>query len=260
MNNLEVIFAVRDSPDGGHEGRALGQAIFIEAESIEELRENVRGAVQAHFPPDAAPAIIRLHFIHDEVLVAGEASTRPDKSVQPPKHLSKEGKKLALDYFNHVETQVALAAQTAYLVLVADTLLIALFVGISKGSQSTILGLFIMSVLLVASGLAFALQAATPHIRRTGHLFYVRTIADLEMEEYCQMFRDHDGGKTLHDELLKSLWGKSRWLKTMFYRTRWAIGLTLLGTVVMFFAFVLDEKASAGPRPLPPSYHSLPFH
>ena len=68
----EIIFEVReDQADGGYVASALGYDIFTEAENLDELRENVRDAVQCHFGDGAAgaiPGIIRLHFIRDEVL------------------------------------------------------------------------------------------------------------------------------------------------------------------------------------------------
>jgi len=70
MKNSEIIFAVEESPEGVYEARALGHSIFTQAESMEELREMVRDAVRCHFEADTIPAVIRLHFVHDEVIVA----------------------------------------------------------------------------------------------------------------------------------------------------------------------------------------------
>jgi hypothetical protein len=64
----ELIFLVEEAPEGGFTARALGQSIFTEAESLEELRRNVRDAVQCHFDDGKAPKVIRLHFVRDEVL------------------------------------------------------------------------------------------------------------------------------------------------------------------------------------------------
>jgi len=64
----ELIFLVEEAPEGGYTARALGHSIFTEAESLEELRENVRDAVQCHFDEGKAPKVIRLHFVRDEVL------------------------------------------------------------------------------------------------------------------------------------------------------------------------------------------------
>jgi hypothetical protein len=64
----ELIFLVEEAPEGGFTARALGQSIFTEAESLEELRRNVRDAVQCHFDEGKAPKVIRLHFVRDEVL------------------------------------------------------------------------------------------------------------------------------------------------------------------------------------------------
>ena len=51
----ELIFLVEDAPEGGYTARALGQSIFTEADSLEELRRNVRDAVQCHFDEGHAP-------------------------------------------------------------------------------------------------------------------------------------------------------------------------------------------------------------
>jgi hypothetical protein len=70
MKVSEIIFAVEESPEGGYEARALGHSIFTQADSLEELREMVRDAVRCHFDTDSIPAVIRLHFVHDEVIPA----------------------------------------------------------------------------------------------------------------------------------------------------------------------------------------------
>ena len=66
----EIIFEVReDEVDGGYTAAALGFGIHTEAESIDELRRNVREAVDCYFDEtQAAPKLIRLHFVRDEVL------------------------------------------------------------------------------------------------------------------------------------------------------------------------------------------------
>ncbi len=70
MAESEIIFEVReDEADGGYTARALGHSIFTEADTLEELRKNVREAADCHFDEDAeAPKIIRLHFVRDEVM------------------------------------------------------------------------------------------------------------------------------------------------------------------------------------------------
>jgi hypothetical protein len=69
MSN-EIIFIVTDSPEGGFEARALGHSIFTEADSADELRTMVRDAVACHFDEAERPAVIRLHFVREEVLAA----------------------------------------------------------------------------------------------------------------------------------------------------------------------------------------------
>lgn len=66
----EVIFEVReDEAESGFVARALGHAIFTEGGTMEELRVNVREAVDCHFDGgENAPSAIRLHFVRDEVM------------------------------------------------------------------------------------------------------------------------------------------------------------------------------------------------
>ena len=64
----ELIFLVEEAPEGGFTARALGHSIFTEGETLEELRRNVREAVQCHFDEGKAPQVIRLHFVREEVL------------------------------------------------------------------------------------------------------------------------------------------------------------------------------------------------
>jgi hypothetical protein len=59
MNGTEIIFEVEESPEGSFEARALGHAIFTEADTFEELRQMVRDAVRCHFDSETAP---RLRF------------------------------------------------------------------------------------------------------------------------------------------------------------------------------------------------------
>ncbi|MBV8186734.1 MAG: 2-oxoisovalerate dehydrogenase [Alphaproteobacteria bacterium] len=67
---VEIIFVVEEAPEGGYLARAVGEAIFTEAESVPELHDRLRDAVQCHFDPGTAPKLIRLHFVRDEVIAA----------------------------------------------------------------------------------------------------------------------------------------------------------------------------------------------
>jgi hypothetical protein len=66
----EIIFLVENSPEGGFTARALGHSIFTDAETTDELHTNVRDAIACHFDTAEKPAIIRLHFVRDEVIAA----------------------------------------------------------------------------------------------------------------------------------------------------------------------------------------------
>lgn len=64
----ELIFLVEDAPEGGYTARALGQAIFTEADDLPSLKEQIRDAVHCHFDEGKEPSMIRLHFVREEVM------------------------------------------------------------------------------------------------------------------------------------------------------------------------------------------------
>ncbi len=64
----ELIFVVTEAPEGGFTARALGEAIFTEADDVAALRERVRDAVRCHFDEGKAPRVVRLHFVRDDVI------------------------------------------------------------------------------------------------------------------------------------------------------------------------------------------------
>ena len=66
----EIIFLIEDAPEGGYTARALGASIFTEADSLDDLRINIREAVVCHFDSANAPKMIRLHFVREEVIPA----------------------------------------------------------------------------------------------------------------------------------------------------------------------------------------------
>jgi hypothetical protein len=64
----EIIFIVEEAPEGGFVARALGDAIFTEADELESLHANIRDAVRCHFDEGHAPKVIRLHFVREQVI------------------------------------------------------------------------------------------------------------------------------------------------------------------------------------------------
>jgi predicted RNase H-like HicB family nuclease len=64
----EVFFVVEEALEGGFTAKALGESIFTEAETMDELRVNVKEAVECHFDADKMPKLIRLHLVKEEVI------------------------------------------------------------------------------------------------------------------------------------------------------------------------------------------------
>jgi predicted RNase H-like HicB family nuclease len=68
----EILFIVEESDEGGYTAHAVDASIVTEADSLDELRENVRDAVRCHYDDDDVyrPKLIRLHLVRDEVIAA----------------------------------------------------------------------------------------------------------------------------------------------------------------------------------------------
>lgn len=64
----EIIFEVTEDAEGGFMAEAIGESIFTQADSWDELKANVKEAVQAFYFDAAPPRSIRLHLVRDEVL------------------------------------------------------------------------------------------------------------------------------------------------------------------------------------------------
>ena len=70
MPVTEIIFEItEDEVDGGYSATALGYGIHTQGDSVDDIRRNVREAVECYFDDGMPrPKLIRLHFVRDEVL------------------------------------------------------------------------------------------------------------------------------------------------------------------------------------------------
>jgi len=66
----EIIFLIEEDPEGGFTARALGESIFTEGETMEEVKVNIKEAVDCHFDDGKKPKLIRLHMVKEEVILA----------------------------------------------------------------------------------------------------------------------------------------------------------------------------------------------
>jgi predicted RNase H-like HicB family nuclease len=65
----EIIFLIEEDPEGGYNAQALGESIFTQGETTEELKENIKDALRCHFDDiNNIPKIIRLHFVREDIL------------------------------------------------------------------------------------------------------------------------------------------------------------------------------------------------
>lgn len=65
----ELIFEVKeDEVDGGFVASALGVGIHTQGETIEDLKKNIKEAIDCYFDdPQEKSALVRLHQVKDEV-------------------------------------------------------------------------------------------------------------------------------------------------------------------------------------------------
>ena len=68
MTDAELIFLIEEAAEGGYTARALGHAIYTEADTLAELKAMVQDAVRCHFDEAERPAIARLHLVRDELI------------------------------------------------------------------------------------------------------------------------------------------------------------------------------------------------
>ena len=66
----ELIFEVTQEDDGGFCAECLTESIVTEADTWDQLRQNVKEVVRAFYfdQPERLPASIRLRLVKDEVL------------------------------------------------------------------------------------------------------------------------------------------------------------------------------------------------
>jgi predicted RNase H-like HicB family nuclease len=64
----EIFFLVEEALEGGYTARAMGESIFTEGDTLDELKTNIREAIQCHFDEAVTPKVIRLHFVKEEII------------------------------------------------------------------------------------------------------------------------------------------------------------------------------------------------
>jgi predicted RNase H-like HicB family nuclease len=65
----ELVFDISEDAGGGYVAECLSENIVTQGDTWEELRANVREAVEAFFFDRTKPQAIRLHLVRNEVLL-----------------------------------------------------------------------------------------------------------------------------------------------------------------------------------------------
>ena len=64
----EIMFEITNQEDGGYTAECLTEPISTQADSWDQLRDEVRDAVSAYFFDRPKPSRIRLHLVRNEIL------------------------------------------------------------------------------------------------------------------------------------------------------------------------------------------------
>lgn len=64
----EIVFEITQEADGGFCAECLTESIFTQGDTWDQLRTNVREAIEAFYFDRPKPTGIRLHLVRDEML------------------------------------------------------------------------------------------------------------------------------------------------------------------------------------------------
>jgi hypothetical protein len=66
-----LMFEVTEDIDGGYVAECLTEGIVTQGDTLEELRANIKDAVQGFYFDGEMPSVVRMRLVEDEVLMAG---------------------------------------------------------------------------------------------------------------------------------------------------------------------------------------------
>jgi hypothetical protein len=66
-----LMFEVTEDADGGYVAECLTESIVTQGDTWEELRANVKDAVEGFYFDGEKPSVVRMRLVKDEVLMAG---------------------------------------------------------------------------------------------------------------------------------------------------------------------------------------------
>jgi predicted RNase H-like HicB family nuclease len=64
----ELVFEITEEAEGGYSAECLTETILTQGDTWEELRANVKDAVEGYFFDGVKPESIRLHLVRNEII------------------------------------------------------------------------------------------------------------------------------------------------------------------------------------------------
>ncbi len=66
-----LMFEVTEDVDGGYVAECLTESIVTQGDTWEELRVNIKDAVEGFYFDGEKPSVVRMRLVKDEVLMTG---------------------------------------------------------------------------------------------------------------------------------------------------------------------------------------------
>jgi hypothetical protein len=63
-----INFYIEEDIVSGYNARTINHGIFTQGDTIDELKDNIKDAINCHFDTGKSPQIVRLHFVRQELM------------------------------------------------------------------------------------------------------------------------------------------------------------------------------------------------
>jgi predicted RNase H-like HicB family nuclease len=65
----EITFLVKEAEEGGYYAEAVGVGIFAEGDTVEKLKESIKGGIECYFnKSNETPKVAHLQFVKEETM------------------------------------------------------------------------------------------------------------------------------------------------------------------------------------------------
>ena len=162
--------------------------------------------------------------------------------------MSELKEKIGLELFNHIEGQVEFGDTKAALLVAADAILIGAYLsvvgefGLTQRISRISVAIIILASLIIMIAYSLSLWTIIPnpkHGKINSLLLYSYIATFDNPEDFVREFLDVEEDE-LRNEILRDVYGKSKWAHRKFTLLRWAVLLTGTSVVLVIIALLLE--------------------